>query len=238
MYLFSEVRNAGVVVATLMSGLFFLSISLASLSASANPVITGSGQGIVFDASCPNGEKVCANHPVDCLGGCALNATTGATVFQWERTIFETQRDKSLRVDIQGMKDCLSRDAVQSALLKAQEQTPGTGAEKLPCTVKGSEWRYIFPKYTVSLLMKDTCDTAGDYLEALTGRCQDLKNSVGEGLLWLGYTAAAVLTAIFGYFITAQIGRCIGCGNWITIGDIVAVCCLKIQRTRRGYGPS
>ncbi|UYM17252.1 hypothetical protein [Endozoicomonas euniceicola] len=220
-----------------MSGLFFLSISLASLSAMANPVITDSGHGIVFDASCPNGEKVCENHPVDCLGGCALNATTGATVFQWERTIFETQLDKSLRVDIQGMKKCLSRDAVREALLKAQEQTPGTGAEKLPCTVKGSVWRYIYPKYTVSLLAKDTCDTAGDYLNELTGSCQDWKNSVNEGLLLFGYAFAGVAAAIMSYFITAQIGRCIGCGNLITIGDILVSGYTSIQRTCRGYAP-
>ncbi|MCW7551314.1 hypothetical protein NX722_01385 [Endozoicomonas gorgoniicola] len=207
-----------------MSGLFFLSISLASLSAMANPVMTGNGQGIVFDATCPNGEKICENHPVDCLGGCALSTTTGATVFKWERTLFETLPDKSSRVDIQAMKKCLSRDAVQSALLKAQEQTPGTGAEKVPCTATSSVWRYIYPKYTISLLVKDTCDTTRFYLDELTGSCQDWRNSITELGVWLWYAAVGIVGAVTFLAVTFAA---------IAIGGAsIKECLLVIQKKR------
>ena len=211
-------------VVVLMSGLFFLSISLASLSAMANPVMTGNGQGIVFDATCPNGEKICENHPVDCLGGCALNTTTGATVFKWERTVFETLPYRSSRVNIQAMKKCLSRDAVESALLKAQEQTPGTGAEKVPCTATSSVWRYIYPKYTISLLVKDTCDTTRFYLDELTGSCQDWRNSITELGLWLWYAVVGIAGTVTFLAVTVT-AMAIG-------GALIKECLLVIQKKR------
>lgn len=225
----------------LLSNSFILiSVGLSSALVAANPVAERNINGIIFDASCPNGEEVCENHPFDCIGGCALNASTGETVFQWERTIFTTKFDKASRLDIQAMKKCLGREAIRTALLKSQVSIQDTGSETLPCTVTGSEWQYIYPKYYISTLTRPACDTTRSYLDELTGSCQNWKSTAAEAGLWVGYGAAALLGTVASYFAVAQVGRCTGWFHWVTIGDVLGLCYGKFfkwrqHETPRGY---
>ncbi|WP_252179065.1 hypothetical protein [Endozoicomonas sp. 4G] len=211
----------------LINHLVLLSVSLFAALVAANPVAEQNINGIMFDERCPNGETVCKNHPIDCLGGCALNASTGETVFQWERTIFTTKFDKASRVDIQAMKKCLGREAIRTALLKGQEDGQDSGSETLPCTVSGSEWQYIYPQYYISALTKPECDKTRSYLDKLTGSCQSWKNTVSEAGLWIGYGAAAVAGTAASYFAVAQVGRCTGWFHWVTLGDVLGACYRK-----------
>ncbi|WP_448217846.1 hypothetical protein [Endozoicomonas sp. 2B-B] len=213
----------------LNKNILLLFASLSSALVAANPIVEGNSNGIIFDASCPNGEKVCKNHPIDCLGGCALNASTGETVFQWERTIFTTKADKASRLDIQAMKKCLDREAIRTALLKGHENMQDTGSERLPCTVTGSEWQYIYPKYHISVLSQPACDKTESYLDELTGSCQNWKNTVSEAGLWIGVGAAAVVALVTSYFVIAQVGSCTGWFRWFTLGDGVGMCIRKFK---------
>lgn len=173
-----------VIASALISSLLLLSMGLFSRTVTANPMLAENTNNIVFNEHCPNDEKVCSGHLLDCLGGCALNATTGETLFKWERTIVEETADAD-RVIIQTQKSCLNRDAIQAALLKALETTPDYDSKQSLCLVKGPTWQYMHATFDISPLAPDTCDTATPLLSELADGCQ----SFGQVA---SYTAKAV----------------------------------------------